>query len=112
MPVSAVPHFAPLYDVSSVLFWPHVIQSFAQSIPGKNRTPDMIAARRWGAMAHEIGCRPTDVRNRVRGFVDKLVAGRVKVTADVTVLQGATEGYVAQTAAAVEVNALRMVGRL
>jgi len=52
------------------------------------------------------------VRNRVQELVDKLVAGRVKVTAEVAALQGATEGYVTQTAEAVEGNALRMAGRL
>jgi serine/threonine-protein kinase HipA len=36
----------------------------------------------------------------------------VKVTAEVAALQGAPEGYVTQTAEAVEGNALRMAGRL
>ena len=112
LPVAAAPRLAPLYDVSSVLPWPHVVQSYAQSIAGKKRTPDMIAGRHWEAMARDIGYRPTDVRNRVQDLVDKLVAGRVKVTAEVAALQGATEGYVTQTAEAVEGNALRMAGRL
>jgi serine/threonine-protein kinase HipA len=98
--------------VSSVLSWPHVVQSYAQSIAGKKRTPDMIAGRHWEAIAREIGYRPTDVRNRVQELVDKLVAGRVSVSADVAALPGATEGYVTQTAGAVEANALRMAGRL
>jgi serine/threonine-protein kinase HipA len=112
LPVAATPRLAPLYDVSSVLPWPHVVQSYAQSIAGKKRTPDMIAGRHWEEVAREIGYRPTDVRNRVQDLVDKLVAGRVKVTAEVAALQGATEGYVTQTAEAVEGNALRMAGRL
>ncbi len=112
LPVAATPRMAPLYDVSSVLSWPHVVQSYAQSIAGKKRTPDMIAGRHWEAMAREIGYRPTDVRNRAQELVDKLVAGRVSVTAEVAALAGATEGYVRQTAEAVEANALRMAGRL
>ncbi|TGD61609.1 type II toxin-antitoxin system HipA family toxin [Tabrizicola sp. WMC-M-20] len=112
LPVAATPRLAPLYDVSTVLSWPHVVQSYAQSIAGKKRTPDMIAGRHWEAMAREIGYRPTDVRNRVQELVDKLVAGRVSVSADVAALTGATEGYVTQTAGAVEANALRMAGRL
>ena len=72
----------------------------------------MIAGRHWEAMAREIGYRPTDVRNRVQELVDKLVAGRVSVSAEVAALAGATEGYVAQTAGEVEENALRMAGRL
>jgi serine/threonine-protein kinase HipA len=112
LPVAAAPRLAPLYDVSSVLPWPHVVQSYAQSIAGKKRTPDMIAGRHWEEVARDIGYRPTDVRNRVQELVDKLVACRVKVTAEVAALQGATEGYVTQTAEAVEGNALRMAGRL
>ena len=41
-----------------------------------------------------------------------MVANRAKVTTDVTALPGGTEGYVVQTAEAVEDNALRMAGRL
>jgi serine/threonine-protein kinase HipA len=112
LPVAAAPRLAPLYDVSSVLPWPHVVQSYAQSIAGKKRTPDMIAGRHWEKVARDIGYRPTDVRNRVQELVDKLVACRVKVTDEVAALQGATAGYVTQTAEAVEGNALRMAGRL
>jgi serine/threonine-protein kinase HipA len=112
LPVAAAPRLAPLYDVSSVLPWPHVVQSYAQSIAGKKRTPDMISGRHWERVARDIGYRPTDVRNRVQELVDKLVGCRVKVTAQVAALQGATEGYVTQAAEAVEENALRMAGRL
>lgn len=112
LPVGAPPRLAPLYDVSTVLSWPHVAKTYAQSIDGKKRRPDMIAGRHWEAIAREIGYRPTDVKNRVRQIVDAMVANRTKVTREVSVLPGATEGYVAQTAEAVEGNALRMVGRL
>ena len=112
LPVGAAPRLAPLYDVSTVLSWPHVVKTYAQSIDGKKRNPDMIAGRHWEAIAREIGYRPTDVKNRVQQFVDAMVANRAKVTAEVTALPGATERYVVQTAEAVEENALLMVGRL
>ena len=112
LPVGAAPRLAPLYDVSTVLSWPHVVKTYAQSIDGKKRNPDMVAGRHWEAIAREIGYRPTDVKNRVQQIVDAMVANRAKVTAEVTALPGATEGYVVQTAQAVEENALRMAGRL
>lgn len=112
LPVAASPRLAPLYDVSSVLSWPHVVQTFAQNIAGKKRSPDVIAARHWEAVAREIGYRPTDVRNRVQELVDLLVAARVQITAEVAALPGATAGYATQTAEAVEGNALRIAGRL
>ena len=68
--------------------------------------------RHWEALAREIGYRPTDVKNRVQQIVDVLVANRVKITAEVSARPGATKGYVAQTAKAVEANLLRMAGRL
>ena len=112
LPVGAAPRLAPLYDVSTVLSWPHVVKTYAQSIDGKKRNPDMVAGRHWEAIAREIGYRPTDVKNRVEQIVDAMVANRAQVTAEVTALPGATEGYVVQTAEAVEENALRMAGRL
>ena len=112
LPVGAPPRLAPLYDVSTVLSWPHVVKTYAQLIDGKKRNPDMVAGRHWEAIAREIGYRPTDVKNRVQQIVDAMVANRAKVTTEVTALPGATEGYVVQTAAAVEENALRMAGRL
>lgn len=112
LPVGGGPSLAPLYDVSTVLSWPHVVQAYAQNIAGKKRTPDMIAGRHWEVIAREIGYRPTDVKNRVQQLVDALVAHRVKITDEVTALPNASGGYVAQTAQAVEENALRMAGRL
>jgi serine/threonine-protein kinase HipA len=103
---------APLYDVSTVLSWPHVAKTYAQSIDGKKRRPDMIAGRHWEAIAREVGYRPTDVKNRVRQIVDAMVANRAKVTREVMSLPGSLKGYVTQTAEAVEGNALRMLGRL
>lgn len=112
LPVGAAPRLAPLYDVSTVLSWPHVAKTYAQSIDGKKRRPDMIAGRHWEVIAREIGYRPTDVKNRVQQIVDAMVANRAKITAEVTALSGASAGYVEQTAEAVEENALRMAGRL
>ncbi len=112
LPVGAAPRLAPLYDVSTVLSWPHVVKTYAQYIDGKKRNPDMVAGRHWEAIAREIGYRPTDVKNHVQQIVDAMVANRAKITAEVTALPGATEGYVVQTAEAIEENALRMAGRL
>jgi serine/threonine-protein kinase HipA len=112
LPVGASPRLAPLYDVSTVLSWPHVVKTYAQSIDGKKRNPDMVAGRHWEAIAREIGYRQTDVKNRVQQIVDALVANREKITAEVSALPGATNGYVTQTAEAIETNALRMAGRL
>ena len=112
LPVGATPRLAPLYDVSTVLSWPHVVQSYAQYVAGKKRSPDMIAGRHWEAVARDIGYRPTDVKNRVQQIVDAMVASNAKVTDEVSALYGATVGYVVETAEAVEKNALRMAGRL
>jgi serine/threonine-protein kinase HipA len=112
LPVGSGPRLAPLYDVSTVLSWPHVVKTYAQPINGKRRRPDMIAGRHWEAIARDIGYRPTDVKNRVQQIVDALVANRAKITDEVAKLPGATEGYVVKTAEAVEGNALRIAGRL
>lgn len=112
LPVGAAPRLAPLYDVSTVLSWPHVVKAYAQSIDGKKRNPDMVARRHWEAIARDVGYRPTDVKNRVQQIVDALVANREKISAEVSALPGATDGYVAQTAEAIESNARRMAGRL
>lgn len=112
LPVGDGPRLAPLYDVSTVLSWPHVVKAYAQSIDGKKRNPDMVAGRHWAAIARDVGYRPTDVKNRVQQIVDALVANREKITAEVRALPGATNGYVTQTAEAIETNARRMAGRL
>lgn len=112
LPIDAAPRLAPLYDASTVLSWPHVVKTYAQSIDGKRRRSDMIAGRHWEAIAREIGYRPTDVKNRIQQIVDAMAANRAKVTREVSALLGDTKGYVTQTAETVESNALRMVGRL
>ena len=112
LPVGGGPRLAPLYDVSTVLSWPHIVKTYAQSIDGKKRRPDTIAGRHWEAVAREVGYRPTDVKNRVQQIVDALVTNRAKITDEVAALPGASKGYAVQTAGAVEGNALRMAGRL
>ena len=112
LPVGSGPRLAPIYDVSTVLSWPHVVKTYAQSVAGHKRSPDTVSGRHWEVIAREIGYRPTDVKNRVQQIVDAMVGNQVKVTAEVAALPGATEGYVMQTAEAVEENALRMAGRL
>ena len=112
LPVGAAPRLAPIYDVSTVLSWPHVVKTYAQFIDGKQRRPETVSGCHWEAIARDIGYRPTDVKNRVQQIVDAMVANKVKVTAAVAELPGAAAGYVTQTAEAVENNALRIAGRL
>jgi serine/threonine-protein kinase HipA len=112
LPVGGGPRLAPIYDVSTVLSWPHVVKTYAQSIDGKKRSPTTVAGRHWEAVAREVGYRPTDVKSRVEQLVAAMVANRVQVTDEVVALGGATKGYVKQAAEAVETCALRMVGRL
>ena len=111
-PVSSGPRLAPLYDVSTVLPWPDVVQYFAQNIAGRKRKPADIDARHWDAIAHSVGYRPTDVRKRVQELVDAMVAARVDVTRTITAFPGCVAGYVEQAAQLVEDNALRIAGRL
>ena len=55
LPVGAAPRLAPIYDVSTVLSWPHVVKTYAQFIDGKKRRPDTVSGRHWEAIAREIG---------------------------------------------------------
>jgi serine/threonine-protein kinase HipA len=112
LPIAGPPRLAPLYDVFSVLAWPHVVQAFAQNIAGKKRAAEGIAARHWAAIAQEVGFRPRDVLTRVQELIDGIAANRARVTEAVARLPGATEGYAMQATVLVEANALRMGGRL
>ena len=112
LPIGAGPRLAPLYDVSSVLPWPDVVQYFAQNLDGKKRKPGDVGARHWDAIARESDYRPADVRARVQQLVDGMVANRVAATQAVTALPGCTPGYVEEAAALIEENALRIGGRL
>ncbi|MDG2520414.1 type II toxin-antitoxin system HipA family toxin [Caulobacter segnis] len=112
LPIGSGPRLSPLYDVSSVLPWPDVVQYFAQNIAGKKRKPGDVDARHWDAVARASNYRPGDTRTRVEELIDRLVANRVAVTEAVVNLPGCKPGYVDQVAALVEENALRIGGRL
>lgn len=112
LPVGSGPRLAPLYDVSTVLPWPHVVQYFAQNIADKKRKPGDVDARHWDAIAKDVGYRPADVRKRVQELVDELVTKRMAVTGAVAKLSGSADGYIEEAAGLIEENALRIAGRL
>ncbi len=112
LPVGAAPRLAPLYDVSTVLPWPHVTQYFAQNLAGARRKPEHMVGRHWDAIARDMGFRPADLRNRVQELIDGIVTHRVSATNVVSEMAGVTPGYVEQAAALSEGNALRIAGRL
>ncbi|MEH6409159.1 MAG: HipA domain-containing protein [Hyphomonas sp.] len=112
LPVGGGLRLAPLYDVSTVLAWPRVVQYFAQNIAGRKRKPGDVEARHWDAIATAVNYRPADVRKRVQELVDAFVANRVAVSQAVAALAGSSGGYVEETAGLVEENALRIAGRL
>jgi serine/threonine-protein kinase HipA len=111
-PVGAEPRLAPLYDVSTVLPWEHVNQYFAQNLAGKRRKPEAMAARHWDAIAGDMGYRPTDLRDRVQELVDAIIVKSPAVAGEIVDLPGVTPGYVGQAVELIEVNALRIAGRL
>lgn len=112
LPVGSGPRLAPLYDVSTVLPWPRVVQYFAQNIAGKKRKPGDVDAHHWDAIAAAVNYRPADVRKRVQELVDEFIAKRVSVTEAVKALPGNAAGYVEEAAGLIEENALRIAGRL
>ncbi|WP_417522589.1 type II toxin-antitoxin system HipA family toxin [Marinovum sp.] len=112
LPLRDGPRLSPLYDVSTVLMWPHVVQKFAQTLAGKRRKPGKMAARHWETLAETSGFRPADVMDRVQQLVDRMVAARVATTKGVSAGPGVTPGYVEETARLIEKNALRIAGRL
>lgn len=112
LPIGAEPALAPLYDVSTVLPWPHVNQYFAQNLAGKRRKPEAMAGRHWDIIARDMGYRPADLRHRVQDLVDAMAANRIQTAAAVADLPGAATGYVEQAAEMIEGNALRIAGRL
>lgn len=112
LPVGAPPALAPLYDVSTVLAWDHVVQTHAQTIAGRRRRPGDIAGRHWDVIADEAGYRPADLRRRVQELVDGFVAHSGPVADDVAAMAGGVAGYVRQAAELTEANALRIAGRL
>lgn len=112
LPLNDGPRMAPLYDVSCVLGWDHVVQYFAQNLAGKKRKPGDIKAHHWSAIAKASGFRAADVQARVRELTDAMVAHRPGVSSTVTAMAGQSARYVEQTAELVENNALRILGRL
>ena len=103
---------APLYDVSTVLLWDHVNQYHAQRIAGRKRKPVNIARRHWERIAEDAGLSGRGVRRRVQQLVDAMVGARVQATEKVAGQAGAGAGIVKHVAEIVEVNALRIGGRL
>jgi len=103
---------APLYDVSTVLHWDHVNQYHAQKLAGRKRKPGDIARRHWERIAYEAGFSPRGIRLRVQEIVDSMIAARVEATHLVSDQVGASAEMVKHVAELVEVNALRIAGRL
>lgn len=110
--LGAKPALAPIYDVSTVLAWPHGIQFHAQKLAGRKRKPGEMAGRHWDVIAKEGGYRAPNLRKRVQELIDAIVAKRVQVETKVSALPGATPGYVQQAAEHIVKDALRIGGRL
>ncbi len=103
---------APLHDVSTVLLWDHVNQYHAQNLAGRKRKPGDMARRHWERIAQQAGLSARGVRLRVQALVDAMVAARVAATDAIVGQPDATSAIVAQVAAMIEKNALRIAGRL
>ena len=103
---------APLYDVSTVLYWDHVNQYHAQKLAGRKRKPGDVDRRHWDQMAEEAGFSSRVLRRRVQELVDTMVAGRVEATQFVCEMDGAASRMVEHVADLIENNALRIAGRL
>jgi serine/threonine-protein kinase HipA len=103
---------SPLYDVSTVLPWPHVNQYFAQKIGNRKRKPSDMKPSHFESIATDLGFRPTEVINRVTRIVDLMIEHRPSVEKAVCELPGTAQGYVKEAAARTEENALRILGRI
>ena len=112
LPVGEGPRLAPLYDVLTALPWPHVTQYFAQNVAGKKRKLGDIATHHWDAIAEAMGCRPTDIRKRVKELVHGIGASHVPVTKAVKSLLGVVGGCVEEASILIRENILRIAGRL
>lgn len=110
--INPVISLAPLYDVSSVLPWPHVNQYFAQKLAGKKRKPADMAARHWDIIAAESGLNARQLRIRVQDLIDLIFEAGPEVADKVSAMPGALPAYVEQARSMIEVNALRIGGRL
>lgn len=112
MLLSGGARIAPLYDVSSVLSWDHVVQYHAQNLSGRKRKPDDMARRHWDRIANEAGFNPRNLRLRVQEQIDDMVAKRVEATDLVSTQPGVSAEMVRHVAELAEQNALRIVRRL
>lgn len=112
LPLKESPRLAPLYDVSTVLGWPAVVQKHAQHLAGKRRRPGEMAAHHWEMIARTSGFRPADVQDRVQELVDRMVAAREGGVGDVASLNSVSIRYLEQAAEMIEQNALHIAGRL
>ena len=112
MILSGNPSMAPLYDVSSVLYWNHVNQYHAQKIASRKRKPGDTARRHWDVIAEAAGLNARGVRLRVQELVDAMVANRGAATDAVSNQRGVSAKMVNHVAELVEQNALRIAGRL
>lgn len=112
MLLSGGARIAPLYDVSSVLSWDHVVQYHAQNLSGRKRKPDDMARRHWDRIANEAGFNPRNLRLRVQEQIDDMVAKRVEATDLVSTQPGVSAEMVRHVAELAEQNALRIGRRL
>jgi serine/threonine-protein kinase HipA len=112
MILSGGPRLAPLYDVSTVLFWDHVNQYHAQKLAGRKRKPGDMARRHWEQIAEGAGLNARGLRLRIQELVDLMVTKRVEATDTVKSQPGASAEMVEHVAEIIEANALRIAGRL
>lgn len=106
------PNLAPLYDVSSVLLWPALVNQYhAQNIAGKKRKPGNTAPRHWNSIAQEAGLNPRQIKLRIEQLVDKIVETGLAVAKETGGLPAASVEIVEHVYDQIEANALRILGR-
>ena len=103
---------APLYDVSTVLFWPHITQYHAQKLAGKKRKSVNLAARHWNRIADINDFSGSVLRKRVQELIDAMVENRMEAVEIISGMKGALPEMVEHIAEIIEKNALRIGGCL
>ena len=103
---------APLYDVSTVLFWPHLNQYHAQKLAGKKRKSANLAGRHWNRIAEDNGFSGNVLRERVQELLDAMVVNRMEAVGIISGMKGVIPEMVEHIAEIIEKNALRIGGRL
>lgn len=103
---------APLYDVSTVLTWPHINQYHAQDIAGRKRKPSDIAGRHWQQIALDSGYNAREFKHRAAELIALLVKSREAAIDAVCRHGNANPDIVRSFAEIIEKNALRIEGRL